>query len=44
MNDATFTMRIPKKLKQDAEAVFENVGLDLPTAFRVFLKASVRSK
>jgi DNA-damage-inducible protein J len=42
MNDATFTMRIPKKLKQDAEAVFESIGLDMPTAFRTFLKATVR--
>lgn len=37
-------MRLPKKLKEDAEAVFEEIGLDMPTAFRAFLKASVRRK
>jgi addiction module RelB/DinJ family antitoxin len=37
-------MRLPKKLKEDADAVFEEIGLDMPTAFRAFLKASVRRK
>lgn len=40
--NTTFTMRLPKKLKDDAEAIFEELGLDMPTAFRVFLKASIR--
>ena len=42
--NTTFTMRLPKKLKDDAEAIFDEVGLDMPTAFRAFLKASVRRK
>lgn len=42
--NTTFTMRLPKKLKEDADAVFEEIGLDMPTAFRAFLKASVRRK
>ncbi len=42
--NTTFTMRLQKKLKDDADAVFEEIGLDMPTAFRAFLKASVRRK
>ncbi len=33
----TVTIRIPDELLLESVAVFDQVGLDLPTAFRVFL-------
>ena len=33
----TVTLRIPDELLLESTTVFEQVGLDLPTAFRVFL-------
>ena len=38
---ATLQLRIDSKLKDDAVAVYENLGMDLSTAIRVFLKKSV---
>lgn len=37
-------IRIDEKLKSDADIVFENLGLDAPTAIRLFLKKVVVSK
>ncbi len=33
--------RADKKLKEDVSAIYESIGMDLPTAFRMFL---IRSK
>jgi len=33
----TFHVRLPKKLKKDAQSVIEKNGLDMPTAVRLFL-------
>lgn len=33
----TVTLRVPDELLNESAAVFEQVGLDVPTAFRVFL-------
>ena len=38
---ATLQLRVDSKLKDDAVAVYENLGMDLSTAIRVFLKKSV---
>ena len=34
-------IRVDEKLKDDAAAVYENPGLDLSTAVRIFFKRSV---
>ena len=33
--------RVDTELKNEASGIFEQLGLDLPTAFRIFLKRSV---
>lgn len=37
-------IRVDKDLKNEATSIFEQIGLDLPTAFRIFLKKSVEEK
>ena len=34
-------IRVDEKLKDDAAAVYENLGLDLSTAVRIFLSAAL---
>ena len=41
MSTATLQIRVEDSLKEQAVAVFERLGLDLPTAIRIFLKKSV---
>lgn len=36
--------RIDSKLKEEAMEIFEKLGLDAPTAIRMFLKATIRAK
>ena len=36
--------RIDNQLKEEAVEVFESLGLDVPTAIRMFFKATVRAK
>jgi len=36
--------RVESDLKHKAEMLFGNLGIDLPTAFRLFLKKSVATK
>jgi len=36
--------RVESDLKNKAEMLFGNLGIDLPTAFRLFLKKSVATK
>jgi DNA-damage-inducible protein J len=36
--------RVESDLKQKAETLFGNLGIDMPTAFRMFLKKSVATK
>mgnify|MGYP004450307907 CR=1 FL=1 len=38
MSTTVVQFRIEESLKDDANALFENLGLDMPTAFRMFLK------
>ena len=37
-------VRIDNKLKEEAAAVFEQIGIDIPTAVRMFFKAAVREQ
>lgn len=37
-------IRVKEKLKRDAESIFEDLGLDTPTAIRLFLKKVVVTK
>ena len=41
MSSSIFQMRLDDELKGEAAAVFEKLGLDLPTAIRMFLKRSI---
>ena len=40
---ATINIRVDEKLKNDAEQVFEELGLSTTTAMTIFLKAVVRN-
>ena len=44
MKGSTFTMRVDPVLKAQAEELLENMGLNLSTAYTLFLKAVVRTK
>lgn len=35
-------VRVDSEMKEQAAEVFENIGIDIPTAIRMFLKASIR--
>jgi DNA-damage-inducible protein J len=41
MSTATLQIRVENNLKEQAMALFDRLGLDLPTAIRIFLKKSV---
>ena len=40
---AILQVRVDQKLKDDASKVYEELGIDLSTAIRIFLKKSVES-
>lgn len=40
---ATVQVRIDEDTREQANAVFERIGLDIPTAIRMFLKQSIES-
>lgn len=42
MASSVLQVRVDDELKQTASAVYEDLGLDLPTAIRMFLKRSVQ--
>jgi DNA-damage-inducible protein J len=41
---ATVQVRIDEETRQQASELFERLGLDIPTAIRMFLKQSIESK
>ncbi len=41
-NTTNLNIRVDKDLKQEAEAIFDQLGLNLSTAMNIFLKYSVR--
>ena len=40
---ATVQVRIDEETRKQANALFERMGLDIPTAIRMFLKQSIES-
>lgn len=44
MANTLIQVRIDEKLKTEATDIFEKLGLDLPTAIRIFLTRSVQEK
>ena len=40
---ATVQVRIDEDTRKQANALFERIGLDIPTAIRMFLKQSIES-
>ena len=44
MANTLIQLRIDEKLKAEALDIFEKLGLDLPTAIRIFLTRSVQEK
>lgn len=43
MNTTTLSLRIDKELKQEAEVLFEDLGLNMTTAVTMFLRSAVNS-
>ncbi len=44
MSNVLVQIRVDEDLKNEASDIFERLGLDLPTAFRIFLKKSVEER
>lgn len=44
MANALIQLRIDEKLKTEAADIYERLGLDLPTAIRIFLTRSVEER
>jgi len=42
MATTSITIRIDEHLKKQAETLFENIGMNMTTAFTIFTKAVVR--
>jgi DNA-damage-inducible protein J len=40
----TLQIRVPDKLREDADEVLEEIGMDMSTAIRVYLKKIVHSR
>ena len=43
-NLVSVSFRIDSKLKQDAEKLFDSLGMNMTTAFNIFLRQSVRER
>lgn len=44
MASTVVQFRVDSELKTEAQNIFENLGLDLATAIRIFLKRSIKDK
>ncbi len=44
MKNVNVTLRVDEDLKKQAEALFTELGLNLTTAFNIFLRQSVREQ
>ncbi len=44
MATTSITIRMDEELKKQAEILFENLGMNMTTAFTVFAKAAVRTQ
>ena len=43
MQDALVQVKVDNELKTNASSIYNTLGLDLPTAIRIFLRASIAS-
>ena len=44
MANSLVQVRVDEQLKEDVTNIYEELGMDLPTAIRIFLKRSVQEK
>ena len=44
MANTVVQVRVDEQLKEDVTNIYEELGMDLPTAIRIFLKRSVQEK
>lgn len=44
MANSLVQIRVDEQLKEDVTNIYEELGIDLPTAIRIFLKRSVQEK
>lgn len=44
MANSLVQIRVDEQLKEDVTSIYEELGMDLPTAIRIFLKRSVQEK
>lgn len=44
MANSLVQVRVDEQLKEDATNIYEELGMDLPTAIRIFLKRSVQER
>ena len=44
MNTTNINIRIDKDIKRDAELVFNNLGMNLTTAFNIFVRQVIREQ
>lgn len=44
MKNVNVTLRVDEELKKEAEDLFSDLGLNLTTAFNIFLRQSVREQ
>ena len=44
MKNVNVTFRVDEELKKQAEALFSDLGMNLSTAFNIFLRQSVREQ
>lgn len=44
MANSLVQIRVDEQLKEDVTNIYEELGMDLPTAIRIFLKRSVQEK
>ena len=42
MNNTSMTVRTDKKIKQQAQAIFSELGMDMSTAVNVFLRQAIK--
>ena len=43
-NAALVQVKVDKDIKEDVSKIYENLGLDLPTAIRIFLRKALLSE
>ena len=44
MENINITLRVDKKIKEEAESLYNELGMSLTTAFNIFLRQSIREK